>query len=187
MVQVTDAAGRLHPDRRPGRHDLDNKTTHADRAGAGRRVRERRLRLPADAGDHGTIGDTVWLDADAQRRRWTPASRASPGVTVALIQRPNGNGVWDAGEPIIATDITDANGLYPLHGLPCRRPAHDYLVWVNDTANVLGDAGTTTVRQQRATATATGNDQRGDRPDDGRQPAAGLRLRAARARRRARA
>ena len=59
-----------------------------------------------------------------------------PGVSVALIKDSNGDGVWDAGEPIIATDITDASGAYTFGGLPTGTSA-DYLVWVNDTANVL--------------------------------------------------
>ena len=42
------------------------------------------------------------------------------------------------GEPIIATDITDENGQYLFSGLPANG-TEDYLVWVNDTNNVLGD------------------------------------------------
>ena len=44
--------------------------------------------------------------------------------------------MWDAGEPIMATDSTDALGQYSFTGLPTGASA-DYLVWVNDTANVL--------------------------------------------------
>ena len=37
-------------------------------------------------------------------------------MTVALVRDDNGNGVIDAGEPIIGTDTTDANGLYLFDG-----------------------------------------------------------------------
>ena len=54
-------------------------------------------------------------------RRERRAGRTHPliaGVTVALIRDLNGNGVWDAGEPIIATTVTDASGNYAFPGLP---------------------------------------------------------------------
>ncbi len=62
-------------------------------------------------------------------------------MTVALIKDTNGNGQWDSGEPIIATDTTDANGIYLFSGLPATDGAgtDDYLVWVNDTDNVLAN------------------------------------------------
>ena len=45
-----------------------------------------------------------------------PGEPGIPGVTVALIKDLNGDGIWDAGEPIIATDITDENGVYGFIG-----------------------------------------------------------------------
>ncbi len=96
------------------------------------------------------IGDTIWFDADADGcgptiLGVTQPSGASctpdnneygiPGVTVSLIEDLNKNKAWDPGEPIVATDITDANGQYLFTGVP---PYGDYLVWVNDTDNVLG-------------------------------------------------
>ncbi len=62
-------------------------------------------------------------------------------MTVSLIQDTNGNGIWDAGEPIVATDVTDADGKYSFSGLPLDNNGSDsdYLVWVSDTNNVLGD------------------------------------------------
>ena len=85
----------------------------------------------------------MWFDADADgvgpNGNGLPGDDNNeagiPGVTVALIKDVNGNGIWDAGEPIIATDTTDANGDYLFPGLPDG----NYLVWVNDTDNVLGD------------------------------------------------
>ena len=71
-----------------------------------------------------------------------------PGVTVSLIKDTNGDGAWDpdgadnilgnATTKSSATDITDANGQYLFSGLPASG-TEDYLVWVNDTNNVLGD------------------------------------------------
>jgi len=88
-------------------------------------------------GSAGNIADTVWLDADLDGTL-DAGEPLLAGVTVALIQDTNGNGVWDAGEPIIARDITDASGQYLFTNLPADN-GQDYLVWVNDTENVLGD------------------------------------------------
>ncbi|MEM6696969.1 MAG: SdrD B-like domain-containing protein, partial [Bacteroidota bacterium] len=111
----------------------------------------------------GSIGNTIWLDADADANGPTDSDPSSDGdngtgtnlpstgddslepgiagVSVALIQDTNGNGVWDAGEPIIATDVTDENGNYLFEGLPIDDNGGDmdadYIVWVNDTDNVL--------------------------------------------------
>ena len=95
------------------------------------------------ASQNNSIGDKVWFDADADgvgpNGNGLPGNDNSeqgiPGVTVALIKDVNGNGTWDAGDLIIATDTTDANGDYLFPGLPDG----NYLVWVNDTDNVLGD------------------------------------------------
>ncbi|MEA3336028.1 MAG: SdrD B-like domain-containing protein [Chloroflexota bacterium] len=112
---------------------------------------------PADV--TGEIGDTIWFDADidgngpalppANDPGGAPVNQGNgveddsneygiPGVTVALIKDSNGNGEWDAGEPIVATDTTDAKGQYLFQGLPVTIGTDDYLVWVNDTDNVLG-------------------------------------------------
>lgn len=118
-------------------------------------------------GDSGTIGDTVYFDADADGtyepngndgQPSTTADNEYPiaGVTVALIKDTNGDGSWDPDgadnlpgtaddEPIIAQDVTDANGLYQFTGLPITNGAgtDDYLVWVNDTDNVLATMNAT--------------------------------------------
>lgn len=80
------------------------------------------------------IGDKVWLDADADGMQ-DEGEPGIPNVTVALIYDLNGDGTWDEGtEPIIATTITGQYGTYLFTGVPV---GEDYLVWVNDTNNVL--------------------------------------------------
>ena len=89
----------------------------------------------------GSIGDTIWFDADASGTATEDAGENGiAGVTVALIQDTNGNGVQDAGEPIIATDTTDDNGNYLFEDLPLDA---SYIVWVNDTDNVLAEMSQT--------------------------------------------
>ena len=82
----------------------------------------------------------MWFDVDADGVGPVDApggadtnEKGIPGVTVALIKDTNGDGAWDVGEPIIATTTTVANGDYLFTGLPDG----SYLVWVNDTDNVL--------------------------------------------------
>jgi hypothetical protein len=108
----------------------------------------------------GQIGDTIWFDADADGSGpalvpvigGSPVNqgngfqndsneRGIPGVTVALIRDLNANGRWDVGEPIVATTTTDANGQYLFTCLPITDGVgtDDYLIWVNDTENVLAE------------------------------------------------
>jgi protocatechuate 3,4-dioxygenase beta subunit len=109
----------------------------------------------------GSIGDTIWFDADAdgtgpsmapidggaavtQGNSANPADPAEygiAGVTVSLIRDSNGDGRWNAGEPIIAATTTNANGQYLFPGLPLTDGVgtDDYIVWVNDSNNVLGE------------------------------------------------
>ncbi len=87
-----------------------------------------------------TIGDTLWVDTDRDDNL-DAGEPGLPGVSVALIRDLNGNGYWEAGEPIIATDITDANGQYAFTGVPVTdgTGSDDYLVWINDAATVSSD------------------------------------------------
>lgn len=85
-----------------------------------------------------TIGDTIWLDANANGELDGDEGRI-PGVTVALI-KDNGDGEYQpSSDPIVATAITDANGYYQFNGLPVAGGTEtgNYWVWVNDTQNVL--------------------------------------------------
>ena len=89
-------------------------------------------------GTSSDIGDTVWFDANANGVQ-NAGENGIPGVTVALI-RDDGDGVYEPGiDPIIATDITDENGLYLFPGLP----AGIYYVRITDTENVLGELAPT--------------------------------------------
>ncbi len=94
------------------------------------------------SGGH-TIGDTIYLDSNGSGGD-DPGEPGISGVSVALIRDTNGDGIWDADgvdnlpgtaddESITATDVSDANGQYHFPGLLDG----NYLVWVNDTVNLL--------------------------------------------------
>jgi len=93
-----------------------------------------------DASTGATIGDTLWVDTNRNNLK-EGGEPALANVTVSLIRDLNNNGIWDAGEPIIATTYTNASGQYAFTGVPVADGVgtDDYLVWVNDTANVLGE------------------------------------------------
>ncbi|MCP4528959.1 MAG: hypothetical protein GY833_24070, partial [Aestuariibacter sp.] len=76
-------------------------------------------------GDSSDIGDTVFVDPDADGVQ-DPGEPGIPGVTVALLDN-SGN--------VIATTVSDENGNYFFPGLP----AGTYTVRVTDTDNVLGE------------------------------------------------
>ncbi|MCB0044461.1 MAG: hypothetical protein KDD92_03430 [Caldilineaceae bacterium] len=99
-----------------------------------------------------SVGDTVYFDADLDGNgplmpavdggadvmqgaggAADTADYGIAGVTVALIDDLDGDGIWDSGEPIIATEMTDAKGQYLFTGLPDG----NYLVAVTDTQNIL--------------------------------------------------
>ena len=105
----------------------------------------------------GSIGDRVWLDEDNSADAADGDKSASPletpisGVSVSLISDTNGDGVWTPSgadgvlgtaddEPIIGTDLTDSEGCYLFEGLPLEE---SYIVYVNDTNNVLGSLNQT--------------------------------------------
>ncbi|MEM9886022.1 MAG: SdrD B-like domain-containing protein [Bacteroidota bacterium] len=104
---------------------------------------------PNNAAQLGSIGNTIWLDADADGNgpsdvnadaingaAGTPDDNEEgiAGVTVALVKDVNNDGTWDIGEPIISTSTTDTNGQYLFDGLPL---GDSYLVVVTDTDNIL--------------------------------------------------
>ncbi len=117
---------------------LDNRTTFPIVLAPGDVYVNADFGYQPDAGNGASIGDLVWFDADADGVK-DAGEAGIPGVTTALIRDLNGNGLWDAGEPIIATTVTDATGAYLFTGVPVTDGlgTDDYLVWLNDTAGVL--------------------------------------------------
>jgi len=100
-------------------------------------------------GSAGSIGNLVWLDNNADGVNdgadgpdMTPGTDDDEpgieGVTVDLYEDTNGNGLVDAGEPLVASAVTDANGNYLFPNLPTNNGAGaDYVVDVTDENNVL--------------------------------------------------
>ncbi|RLT40063.1 MAG: hypothetical protein DWI57_09120, partial [Chloroflexi bacterium] len=89
----------------------------------------------------GTAGNLVFVEDKASRDGiYNGSDKPLAGVSVSLIRDTNGNKVWDAGEPIIATTTTTGttdgnNGNYLFTGLR----AGNYLLHVSDTNAVLLD------------------------------------------------
>ncbi|NJO53021.1 MAG: hypothetical protein HC840_30595, partial [Leptolyngbyaceae cyanobacterium RM2_2_4] len=175
MVTLTDDAGASHDVLNTGNYDQtgdpdhfaanestapagtanDNKATRPVILGPGDVFLNVDFGYQPEAGTMlGSIGNTIWLDADADQNGPSAVNSDAfnglggqddaneqpiAGVSVALIKDLNGNGTWEAGEPIIATDVTDANGQYLFEDLPITDGAgsDDYIVWVTDTDNVL--------------------------------------------------
>ncbi len=115
---------------------------------------------PLSATALGSIGDTIWLDIDfdgngpslapidggapvTQGAGGTadPAEYGLPGVTVALIRDTDQDGIYDTGaDPIIATTTTNTrmgSTCLPTCPLDDGDGDADYLIRVNDTANLL--------------------------------------------------
>jgi hypothetical protein len=139
----------------------DNQTTTPIILGPGDVFANADFGYQPPANTTGSIGDTVWLDANGNGAL-DGGEYGIGGVSVALINDTNDDGVWDPDgadnilgttddEPILTTTFTDSTGAYLFTGLPTGTNA-DYLVWVNDTDNVLGGADPT----YDATGTADG-------------------------------
>jgi len=91
-----------------------------------------------DSPDLGQIDGVVFDDKDNDGVYSPITDTIIPGVSVQLIRDDDGDGVWDAGEPVLASVLTNGsvdgnNNTYSFSGLP----ADDYLVRVSDTHNVL--------------------------------------------------
>lgn len=147
-VRVTDTAGVLSgytqtgdPDHYgSGGPDNDGQTTSPVVQSPGDLFANVDLGYLPPAGTTGAISGTLWFDADADGLA-DSGEYGIAGVSVALVQDLDGDGAWDAGEPVIATAVTGGDGLYRFAGLPAADGigTDDYIVWVNDTANVLGE------------------------------------------------
>ena len=81
----------------------------------------------------GTIGDTVWFDADNDGLQ-DPDEVGAPQVTLELSLDTDQDGERDPGEPVIAQALTDDQGHYAFAGLPLEQ---HYLVHVTDRNGVL--------------------------------------------------
>ncbi|MGB4979626.1 MAG: SdrD B-like domain-containing protein, partial [Anaerolineae bacterium] len=80
----------------------------------------------------GAIGDFVWYDSD-QDGIEDVGEPGIPNVTVALYRDTDGSGTLTAGDTLMTTTTTDADGGYIFKGLPTAT----YFVDVTDTNNVL--------------------------------------------------
>ena len=83
----------------------------------------------------GSIGDFVWRDLDHDGVQDGGAETGIANITVRLYEDSNGNGVIDAGDALVATTSTDADGNYLFTGLyvgTASNPAR-YLVDVDTT------------------------------------------------------
>jgi hypothetical protein len=90
----------------------------------------------------GSIGDYVWLDKDEDGEDEELGEPGLTGVTLDLIHDLNGDGVWDAGEPVLATTVTAEDGdcrNYQFTGLDLDDGSgnSDYLIRVSDRRHVL--------------------------------------------------
>ncbi len=93
--------------------------------------------LDADFGfaPYGAIGDTVFWDLNRNGDQ-DFNDPGVPGVDVYLYADANGNGIYDTGETLLATETTDATGFYVFSGLL----PDDYVVVVETASGPL--AGT---------------------------------------------
>ncbi|MCL4267400.1 MAG: hypothetical protein KJ069_29755 [Anaerolineae bacterium] len=82
-----------------------------------------------------SIGDTIYADWNGDGDQ-DAGEEGISGVTVYLYRDSNSNGVLDVGEPLLATDVTAANGLYQFDNLPGN--GNDYLVVVNEATLPAG-------------------------------------------------
>ena len=97
-------------------------------------------REDGDFGYRGTgrIADTVWLDLDNGGTQ-NGLEPGIGGVTLDLIFDTNNNGIFDAGDVVVAQTTTAVNGFYEFTGLVPDR----YLVRVTDTGSILASATNT--------------------------------------------
>ncbi len=156
---TTDAAGRyLFTNIDPGEYSVDVTDTGGKLSGytlkvgpqsstdptAPIKVRAGDVYLDADFGyyksDLGAISNQVWLDFNGNGY-FDGGESGLSGVKVSLVKDSDGDGIWDAGEPIIATAVTAADGSYAFNGLLLDYGSGNakYLVVVDDTNIALRD------------------------------------------------
>ena len=101
-----------------------------------------------DPGD-ASIGDYVWADDNGDGVQ-DGSESGIENVTLDLIDDANGNGVIDGGEAVLATQTTNASGIYGFTGLD----AGNYIVSVTDTNAVLTGLNLTGGTQPHAVSLA---------------------------------
>ncbi len=146
---VTDDLGRYHIEAPVGSYTVQPAPAPAGLTATTPETHDTGLLLPgvhyldADFGYRtdvaGTIGNLVFEDVN-ENGMFDVGDGPLAGVSVDLIRDSNFNGLWDTGEPIIATTTTTNaldgfNGNYQFTGLP----SGNYLVHVSDTNAVLID------------------------------------------------
>lgn len=82
-----------------------------------------------------SIGDTIYTDWNGDGDQDSGEEGIS-GVTVYLYRDTDGDGILDSDEPLLATDVTDASGIYGFDNLPGN--GNDYLVVVNGSTLPTG-------------------------------------------------
>ncbi|MCO6450571.1 MAG: DUF11 domain-containing protein [Caldilineales bacterium] len=90
-------------------------------------------------GGTGSVGDTVWIDADEDGVVDVGETRL-PNITVKLYKDHDNDGNIDSGDIFIGQTTTDASGLYQFNGLL----AGNYLVLVDETSVVTTTFGVNT-------------------------------------------
>ncbi len=85
--------------------------------------------------DPADIGSTIYVDVDADGIYNAANDIPLAGVTIALIDDVNENGIWDSGEGVVATTETNSSGNYLFPDLPAK----EYVVQVTDSDNVIND------------------------------------------------
>jgi protocatechuate 3,4-dioxygenase beta subunit len=104
----------------------------------------------------GSIGDTVWFDADGDGTQ-DAGEAGMAGVTVRLYEDTDNSGTLTAGDVLVDIQATDASGYYQFDGLPDG----EYVVKVDETTlpegvTQTGDPDATLDSQGEATVTGGG-------------------------------
>ncbi len=99
------------------------------------------------SGTHYDIGSQLFVDVDGSGT-FNTGDAPLGGVSMALVDDANDNGIWDSGEAMVATTRTAANGTYLF---PDLTDNSHFLVVVTDTENVINDL-TNTVDPDGGTA-----------------------------------
>ncbi len=111
--------------------------------------------LTADFGYYklvpGALGDQVFIDENGNGTYEAGTDQPLADITVSLYRDTNANGILDAGEPLLQTDVSDSLGVYGFENIP----AGDYIVVV-DSADPDVPGGLYPIKGQYATNLTSG-------------------------------